>query len=125
MPRKPTVTESQVSSFARLRILLADDFASWRSELRSFLHSETECEIVFEAWNGLEAVQKTMELQPDVVLLDVSMPYLNGIEAARRIRQLSPDVQIVILTQNSNEDLISAALEAGAQAYVLKAEMIT
>src|ERR1700751_3589639 len=125
MPQKPTVTEFQVSSSARLRILLADDFASWRSELRSFLQGNTECEIVFEACNGLEAVQKTVELHPDVVLLDISMPYLNGIEAARRIRQLSPDFQIIMLTQNANEDLISAALEAGAQAYVLKAEMTT
>jgi DNA-binding NarL/FixJ family response regulator len=79
--------------------------------------------LVFEACDGLEAVQKTVELYPDVVLMDISMPGLNGIEATRRIRQLSPDSKIVILTENRDEDLRAAALRAGAAAYVLKSEM--
>lgn len=108
-----------------VHILLADDFAPWRSELRSFLQCETEWKIVFEACSGLEAVQKTLEFQPDVILLDIGMPGLNGIEAARRIRQLSPDCKIIMLTQNADEDLMTAALQAGAVAYVLKAEMAT
>jgi DNA-binding NarL/FixJ family response regulator len=86
---------------------------------------ETEWTIVFEACDGLEAVQKTVELHPDVELMDISMPGLNGIEATRRIRQLSPGSKIVILTENRDEDLRAAALRAGAAAYVLKSEMTT
>src|SRR5579864_168546 len=123
MPQEPKVIGLHRSSSAGVRILLADDFAPWRSQVRSFLQRETEWEIVFEACDGLEAVQKTVELRPDVVLLDISMPGLNGIEAASRIRQLSPDSRIIILTQNADDDLRTAALQAGALAYVLKAEM--
>ena len=122
MPQEPTLIEFQRSSSARVRILLADDFAPWRSRLRSFLERTTAWQIVFEARNGVEAVQKTAELHPDVVLLDISMPGLNGIEAARKICELSPDSKIVMLTQNADEDLMAAALKAGALAYVLKAE---
>ena len=125
MPQKPTVIEFHRSSSARVHILLADDFAPWRARVRSFLQRTTEWKIVFEACDGLEAVQKTAELHPEVVLLDLSMPRLNGIEAAKRIRQLSPDFKIVILTENPDEDLMAAALEAGASAYVLKSEMTT
>ena len=125
MPQKPAVIELHRRSSAGVRILLADDFAPWRSQLRSFLQRETEWKIVFEACDGLEAVQKTVELHPDVVLLDISMPGLNGIDAARSIRQLSPDCKIIIVTQNADTDVMSAALQAGALAYVLKAEMTT
>ena len=124
MPHKPTLIDLHRSSSAGVRILLADDFAPWRSQVRSFLQSETKWKI-FEACDGLEAVQKTVELHPDIVLLDISMPRLNGIDAARRICQLLPDSKIIILTQNADEDLMTAALEAGALAYVLKVEMTT
>lgn len=67
----------------------------------------------------------TVERHPDIVLLDINMPRLNGIEAARRICQLSPDSKIIILTQDGDEGLKTAALEAGALAYVLKLEMTT
>jgi two-component system, NarL family, response regulator LiaR len=123
MPQKPSVIEFHRGSSASVHIILADDFAPWRARVRSFLQRKTEWKIVFEACDGLEAVQKTVELHPEVVLLDLSMPGLNGIEAAKRIRQLSPDSKIVILTENADEDLMAAALEAGASAYVLKSEM--
>jgi two-component system, NarL family, response regulator LiaR len=105
-------------------ILLADDFAPWRLKVRSFIESNTGW-IVFEACDGLEAVHKTVELRPDVVLMDVSMPGLNGIEATKRICQLFPNAKVIILTQNTDEDLMTAALEAGAVAYVPKADMTT
>jgi len=108
-----------------VHILLADDFAPWRSKVRSLIENETEWKIVFEAGDGLEAVHKTVELRPDVVLMDVSMPSLNGIEATKRICQLFPNAKVIILTQNTDEDLMTAALEAGAVAYVLKADMTT
>jgi DNA-binding NarL/FixJ family response regulator len=123
VPHEPAVIDLHRSSTDGVRVLVADDFAPWRLELRSFLECETEWKIIFEACDGLEAVQKTVELKPDIVLLDLSMPGLNGIEATRRIRQLSPDCKIVIHTQNADEDLMAAALQAGALAYVLKAEM--
>ena len=96
-----------------------------RAEIRSFLQKKIEWKIVFEACDGLEAVQKTLELRPDIVLMDIQMPGLNGIEAAKRIRQFSPDSKIIILTQNIDDDLMAAALQSGASAYVVKSEMTT
>src|SRR5436190_17428419 len=125
MPHQFSLVDLQRSSSARVHILLADDFAPWRSRVRSFLQLETGWKIVSEACDGLEAVQKAAELHPDVVLLDLGMPGLNGIEATRRIRQCSPDSKIVIFTQYEDEDLRAAALQAGAVAYVLKAELTT
>lgn len=125
MPQKPFLVESHHQSYATVKILLADDFAPWRSAVCSFVRRQTDWEIVCEARDGLEAVQKTAELQPDVALIDLNMPGINGIEATRRIRQLSPNTQIVILTQISDDDLEAAALAAGAIAYVLKSEMTT
>ncbi|HEV2400212.1 MAG TPA: response regulator transcription factor [Candidatus Sulfotelmatobacter sp.] len=123
--RRTSTHLHRLSAADKVRILLADDFAPWRSQLRSFLQRETQWKIVFEACNGLEAVQKTSELHPDIVLLDIHMPDLSGIEAARRIRQLVPSCNIIIHTQNADEDVMTAAMRAGAVAYVLKAEMTT
>ena len=124
MPQRPEIVESGRSSSAGVCILVADDFEAWRSQLRSFLERETRWK-VFEACDGLEAVRKTIELQPDVVLLDVAMPGLNGIEAAKEIRKLSPDTRIVFLSQEGGEDVVAAALNTGASAYVLKNEMVS
>ena len=112
MPHQFSLVDLQRSSSARVHILLADDFAPWRSRVRSFLQLETGWKIVSEACDGLEAVQKAAELHPDVVLLDLSMPGLNGVEATRRIRQCSPAV-------------FTTCWGNGAVAYVLKAEMTT
>lgn len=84
-----------------------------------------EFQIVSEASDGLEAVEKAGELRPDVVLLDVGMPDLSGIEAAERIRQVSPESKIVFVSQNASEEVISAALAAGAEGYVLKLNAAT
>lgn len=123
MPHKPALIDLGRRSSESVHILLADDYAPWLSEVRSFLQREAGWKIVFEACNGLEAVQKTVELHPHVVILDLNMPGLNGIDAARRICQLSLDCKIIILTQDGDEDLMTEALQAGAMAYVLKAEM--
>jgi DNA-binding NarL/FixJ family response regulator len=79
-----------------------------------------EFSVVAEVGDGLEAVQKTKELQPDLIVLDIGLPTLNGLEAANRIREVAPDSKIIFLTQNSGKDLVRAALSAGAQGYVLK-----
>lgn len=109
----------------RVRILVADDFAPWRAKVRRILRVRPEFQIVSEASDGLEAVEKAGELRPDVVLLDVGMPDLSGIEAAERIRQVSPESKIVFVSQNASEEVISAALAAGAEGYVLKLNAAT
>lgn len=109
----------------RVRILVPDDFAPWRAKVRRILRGRPEFQIVSEASDGLEAVEKAGELRPDVVLLDVGMPDLSGIEAAERIRQVSPESKIVFVSQNASEEVISAALAAGAEGYVLKLNAAT
>ena len=104
-----------------LRILVADDFVEWRLRVRSMLHSRPQLQIVGEACNGLQAVQRAAELHPDIVLMDIGMPVLNGIEAAKRIWQESPDSRIIFVTANSDSDIRSLALASGADGYLLKA----
>ena len=105
---------------AEIRILVADDFELWRIRIREILKSRPAWQIVFEATDGVEAVEKTTELQPDVVLLDIQMPRLSGIKAARRMLQVFPDLKIIFLSQNNDKDIIAAALETGAKAYLQK-----
>jgi two-component system response regulator NreC len=104
-----------------IRILVADDFEDWRVRIRELLSFRPAWRIVAEVPDGLEAVQKAAELRPHVVLLDLQMPGLNGIEAACRIRQDCPDSMIIFLSQTSDNDIIRAALEIGAKAFVQKA----
>lgn len=126
MPHEPITIESHHRSSAPVvRILLADDFAPWRLKVRSFLERETDWEILAEACDGVETLQKTVEMCPDVVVSDLTMPLLNGIEVTRRLRQLSPDCKVIILTQYADEGLKTVALEAGAAAYVVKTKLIT
>jgi len=108
-----------------LRILIADDSAEWRVRIRSMLKTRSEWQVIGEARDGLEAVHKTTELCPDIVLLDIGMPVLNGIEAARRIRQNSHSSRIIFVTQENDEEIRSAALALGAEEYVLKANATT
>lgn len=88
--------------------------------MRSLLQPRPDWQIVAEASNGSEAVQKSEELKPDLILLDIGLPRLNGIEAARRIRRLSPTSKIVFLTQNNDLDVVRTALGTGALGYVHK-----
>jgi two-component system nitrate/nitrite response regulator NarL len=78
--------------------------------------------VIAEVADGLEAVQTARELKPDLILLDIELPHLNGLEAANRIRQVAPDAKIIFLTQNSDRDVVRAALSIGAQGYVLKTD---
>src|SRR4029077_12629929 len=104
-----------------IRILMADDFEGWRRQARSLLQARPEWQIVAEASDGSEAIQKAEELKPDLIVLDIGLPKLNGIEAARRIRQLSPSSKILFLSQNNDLDVVRAALGT-AQGYVYKTD---
>ena len=103
-----------------IRILLADDYADWRRQVRLLLQARTMWQVIAEASDGLEAIQKAEEQKPDLILLDISLPKLSGIEAARRIRQLSPGSKIVFLSQNDDPDVVRAALSTGVSSYVHK-----
>ncbi len=103
-----------------IRILIADDFEDWRRQVHLLLQARPAWQVVAEASDGSEAVQKAEELKPDLILLDIGFPNLNGIEAARQIRQRSPNSKIIFLSQNSELDIVRAALGAGALGYVRK-----
>ena len=105
-----------------VRVLMVDDFEPYRCLVASVLRKEPELQILCEVSDGLEAVQKAKELQPDLILLDIELPNLNGIEALSRIRQVSPNAKIIFLTQNSDKEVVAAALITGANGYVLKTD---
>lgn len=103
-----------------IRILIVDDHASFRSGLRALLATAPDLAVVGEASSGVEAITSASSLQPDVILMDVTMPDGDGIEATRRILDGSPHVAIVILTMDGGDEPVLAALRAGARGYVLK-----
>jgi DNA-binding NarL/FixJ family response regulator len=106
----------------RLRILIADDQPNMRRAVRALLESKTGWEICGEASDGQEAIDRTGELQPDVVIMDVFMPKLNGIEATRQIHRSFPHSQVLILTFHDLPALARAAHDAGARGCVFKGD---
>ena len=102
------------------RILVVDDFAKWRAIARSVLQAHPEWQVISEACDGLQAVQRASELGADIIVLDRRMPILNGLEAAERIRECCPDSRIIFVTQENDEDIRMAALATGAAEYLLK-----
>lgn len=105
----------------RIRILLVDDLAAWRNQLRSLLKTRPGWDIIGEASDGQEAIEKAIEVRPDIVLLDVGMPFVNGIEAAKIIHRTCPKSKILFVTQEADRDVRNAAMQVGAVDYVLKA----
>jgi DNA-binding NarL/FixJ family response regulator len=103
-----------------IRILIADDHAVVRSGLRALLRANPDLEIVGEAGDGLETLRLAETEQPDVVLLDISMPPDNGIHTARELKRRHPDLAVLFLTMHEDEDLLHAALRAGASGYIIK-----
>ena len=108
-----------------VRVLVVDDFEPFRRFVRSTLTQRPNLQVIGEASDGLEAVQKTEALKPDLILLDIGLPRLNGIEAGRRIRQLSPKSKIVFVSQESAPDIVQEALDSGASGYVWKTRSTT
>jgi DNA-binding NarL/FixJ family response regulator len=103
-----------------IRVLVADDQAMIRAGFRMLLRNEPDIEVVAEASNGLEAVQKAARFSPSVVLMDIRMPELDGLEATRRILAADPSARILILTTFDLDEYIYEALRAGASGFVLK-----
>jgi two-component system response regulator NreC len=105
---------------AVIRVLLAEDHTIVRKGIRSLLDNEADIQVVGEAETGCDAVAKTEELLPDVVLMDYTMPILNGLEATRQIKKRFPDVNVIILTMHADEEYIFQSLQAGASGYLVK-----
>jgi DNA-binding NarL/FixJ family response regulator len=103
-------------------ILAVDDFEPWRQFVCSTLWKQPQFRNILEVSDGLDAVQKAEELQPDLILLDIGLPSLNGIEAARRIRIVAPNSKILFLTENYDPDIAAEALRTGARGYVVKTD---
>ena len=101
-------------------ILIADDHSILREGLRALLSGAPDLEVIGEAENGQDAIEKAKQLQPEIILLDLSMPIINGTEAMRVIKERNPDIRIVALTVHKSEEYVRATLDAGADAYVLK-----
>jgi len=104
----------------KIRVLLADDHTILRQGIRMLLEAQEDMEVVGEAVNGRVAVEQSRALNPEVVLMDISMPELNGLEATRQIKREFPGTQVVILTMHESEEYLIKILQAGATGYVLK-----
>jgi DNA-binding NarL/FixJ family response regulator len=107
----------------KLRILVADDHGLVRRGARAVLHSRRGWRVVAEAANGREAVQKAIELKPDVAVVDIGMPELDGVEVARQIREAVPETKVLVLTMHESDQMVRRALDAGACGYLLKSDL--
>ena len=106
---------------APVTILIVDDFAQWRSAVRSMLAEDADLQVIGESADGLDAVLKSAANRPDLVLLDIHLPKLNGLDAARQIREVSPDTKILFLSSYHSVDVMREALKIGA-GFVVKAD---
>jgi len=104
----------------RTRVLIADDHAVVRAGLRLLIDSEDDMEVVDEAGDGWQTVEKAVAIRPDVVLLDITMPGLSGLEAAREIRRKAPEVRLLVLTMHSDEAYLRQFLQIGASGFLVK-----
>ena len=101
---------------------MVDDFEPFRRFVCSLLSKAAGWRVIGEVSDGLEAVQKAKELQPELILLDLGLPNLSGLEAANRIHRVAPSSKIVFVTQENSFDVVRAALSNGAMGYVLKSD---
>jgi DNA-binding NarL/FixJ family response regulator len=104
-----------------VRILIVDDSELWRRSVRLLLTEDDNLEVVSEASDGLEAVQKCEQLQPDLVLLDIHLPKMSGFEVARQLSELSPSTKILFLSSSQSPDVMNEALKIGS-GYVVKVD---
>ena len=107
----------------RMRVLVVDDNESVRRSICQILNAEADVEVVCEATDGADALIKVREHQPDVVLLDITMPTLNGLEVAEIMKQEFPSVQVLIVSQHDSRGFQWAALAAGVSGYIVKSNV--
>ena len=105
---------------AKIRIMLADDHTLFRQGIRTLISAEADMEVVGEASNGGDAVDKANEVRPDVVLMDIGMPGLSSFESTRQIKKSRPETKVLFLTMYDDEDYLVEGMEVGASGYVLK-----
>ncbi len=105
-----------------VRILVVDDLECWRLFLGEFLKQDPACQIIYEASDGLEAIEKSRELQPDLILLDIGLPKLNGIEVARQICKIAPSSKILFFSENYCPEVVLEELRVGGRGYVVKSD---
>lgn len=104
----------------KIRVLIVDDHAVLRAGLRTLLNLQSDFEVVGEAAEGPEALEKVQRLQPDVVLMDITLPGMEGLEATKRLKKTHPNVKVLILTMHEDRRYLYSALKAGASGYVVK-----
>jgi DNA-binding NarL/FixJ family response regulator len=104
----------------KIRILVVDDHTILRAGLRMMLNAQPDMEVIGEAQDGRQALQEAQRLQPDVILMDITMPDVNGIEATKHIKRVLPEVKILMLTMHEHDEYVFQALRAGASGYMLK-----
>ena len=109
-----------MSSAPPIRILTVDDHPLIRAGLAAFLKTESDVEVIGEAGNGEEAIERYRELRPDILMMDLSMPVMDGLSATRAIVDEFPDARIIVLTTYGGDEDIHRALEAGARGYLVK-----
>ncbi len=105
---------------SKIRVLLVDDHAIMRDGISALLDLQDDIEIVGEASEGKEAIEKARELVPDVVVMDISMPEMDGLEATRRIKKKNPSVKVLVLTQHDNREYILSTIKSGSDGYLPK-----
>ena len=118
-------SEQVGSANPSIRVLLIDDYEPYRKRVSVLFEERPGFQIVGEAIDGPEGVRKAAELKPDLVIVDIALPKLNGIEVTRQIRSVSPDSHVVFLTGNNSPEVAREALDAGANAYVVKSDAPT
>ncbi len=104
----------------KIRIVLVDDHALMRDGIRALIDLQDDIEIVGEACEGQEAIDKAQELKPDVLIMDISMPEMDGLEATRRIKKKNPSVKVLVLTQHDNREYILSTIKSGSDGYLPK-----
>ncbi len=105
---------------SRIKVLVADDHALLREGIKAILSLHDDVEVVGEASDGMDAIQKTLKLKPDIVLMDIAMPGLGGLEATVEIKKTAPNVKILVLSQYDDREYVSRLIKAGVSGYILK-----
>jgi two-component system, NarL family, response regulator LiaR len=114
--------DSETESKTTIRVLLVDDHEVARRGIRSVLAGNPDLEVVGESADGEEAVKKTSELRPDIILLDISLPGISGIDAAKSVHKISPETRVIFVSQHDSVRIAKDAMSFGASGYVVKSD---